>query len=1426
MTTSPRPTGAAQDALPQESDPASLGSTPISKDFIAHIERGDDTVRVDATKGGDASALDIAIAYRQVIWGAEDDALTATEKLSRSVRQTISSMGLQMPSALNAARLIRKDELYKREKAKRTDPTYALTMYERGRAAEILLRDDIKNLPLALREEIIAHEVAGHASINSMFRRLATIHGLNEGVASFLGWAAIEAMRPAAERTTYEGLLRDRIRQARERGVENIRPEDLGLLHPVEAWIVYRIADNIGMEALYAAAYKGEKKALRSFDREAIKLMGLYRELFLEQTVRNPHPLIEAFQAIVYDHLYPHRIAPEKEKSALDGINMAVRTRLPELPGYHAIEAALWGGIHFLFEKAPYLQPDNREWARQSMTEAEGVKFDATRPAAETREERLSHLQFYERDLQAEGRRIVKVDSFSPLQFDENTVLVLVGNTADNPSQLSKYNRILDTEIFSHVPKGTRVIYLEEPLQYFTYAITETQKFNMDVERYVPERAKYIARHLFGEKVAQGGIQIDAAGRASGQRLPIAALKRNMRTNVIGVSWGGTLFAGVMNEVRNYMCDLGYTPDEIREAMKQNFCLMIAPSIEMKPQDSFSTVVSLLSENDLLVRSRIDTRPYFIMDRDLPYPRRLDIDQTQTLLLARIPRIVKVKGEAGDVTVWLRDKKGEPIYSKNGHEYSTYVRDLLVEFHGQHPEHALVNAIGAPSIDSRNELFDEPLISKVKPAALEVVGRVALSEREAVSEYVDDREAARFVKKTLEIGDRICAKIRGLGRYVPGEYEEISQEASRFLAYLDKHASHINFASILRTRAHDPRTRNRNFITMTNSAHPEGAESYTYAQAESQVNRVRRVFQSFGLGEGARIAIRGIAPEHFFAREAVLAEGGVASPLSTAYADDGLAERLQFINVDAIVTTAELLEQTMRVRDKVTRRFTKPFKIFVIERDEHGVRLELGARQKLLDTLIDGRHPDVYPLMTLAEKSPDMELPIRRVKKGQAALSMMTSGSSGVLKESLIPHSYGLGSYITSNVWWGVNGAATSRQYNSKLEYLARRGKAPDEVDRVFCTAPLGWMFPYRGLGIAAMTGAEFFFAKSSSDKQDDALSIRTLQEARISVLAGIPPLYRRFNRYLAKNGIKLPDLRHAISTAEVLGEKTIEDFYQATALPVFLDGVKVLEGVEIRNGYAATEEGPMFVHPQGMDLPRGALGVAVPGIDFELLDDEGKPVLLAPGNGGTLLVRKTPISSEYNFANPKDAAAYQGDIHTGLRGRYRNTHDAIVFQHDMVVDNITRTDDLIKRGVQIYPHEIQDKFTTSFPGNVINCTVGIKLSKDENAVVVEYLELPATIDQIGKDNLRRSIQTAVALIDRTKRPDFVIVGQAGSPRNQNKTQVRLFRKAMGSVVKGLRDAGVTRGLYAVPVLNQPIESMDVEQLGNLLLIDLSDTSA
>ena len=123
--------------------------------------------------------------------------------------------------------------------------------------------------------------------------------------------------------------------------------------------------------------------------------------------------------------------------------------------------------------------------------------------------------------------------------------------------------------------------------------------------------------------------------------------------------------------------------------------------------------------------------------------------------------------------------------------------------------------------------------------------------------------------------------------------------------------------------------------------------------------------------------------------------------------------------------------------------------------------------------------------------------------------------------------------------------------------------------------------------------------------------------------------------------------------------------------------------GVDILDGIGMTEMLHIFLSNREGEVRAGTTGVAVPGYELRILDDEGHEV--APGTPGTLYVRGASMATGY-------WSRYDASHHV-FQGEWLCTGDTYVQDADGYYACLGRTGDMIKAsGIWVAPTEVETR--------------------------------------------------------------------------------------------------------------------------------------
>jgi long-chain acyl-CoA synthetase len=251
--------------------------------------------------------------------------------------------------------------------------------------------------------------------------------------------------------------------------------------------------------------------------------------------------------------------------------------------------------------------------------------------------------------------------------------------------------------------------------------------------------------------------------------------------------------------------------------------------------------------------------------------------------------------------------------------------------------------------------------------------------------------------------------------------------------------------------------------------------------------------------------------------------------------------------------------------------------------------------------------------------------------------------------------------------------------------------------------------------------------------------ALTRVKEDRVTVVAAVPAVY---DAWLALDEETAP--RDALAAVRlcVSGATTL---HAATA-----EGMQRRFGVAVHDGYGLTEASPAITTTAVGGAPRaGSIGPPLPGVEVELLDHDGMPVL--EGDPGEIVVRGANVFAGY-WRDPDATAAVLADgrLHTG---------DIAVAGPDGWLTLVDRAKDVvIVSGFNVYPGEVEDALR-SHPGVQDVAVVGEPHPRTGETVVAYVVardgRAPDPVELLrhaGRRLARYKLPTRVEVVDALPR--------------------------------------------------------------------------
>ena len=238
---------------------------------------------------------------------------------------------------------------------------------------------------------------------------------------------------------------------------------------------------------------------------------------------------------------------------------------------------------------------------------------------------------------------------------------------------------------------------------------------------------------------------------------------------------------------------------------------------------------------------------------------------------------------------------------------------------------------------------------------------------------------------------------------------------------------------------------------------------------------------------------------------------------------------------------------------------------------------------------------------------------------------------------------------------------------------------------------------------LALLNGSPIILLPSFSPEQ----VIKCLPLA--SVYMGVPTNYVRL---LADGGL----------TKKVCSKMRLFTSGSAPLLPQTFDAFRQATGFAIVERYGMTETGMNTSNPLDGERKPGTVGLPLPGVETQIVDDEGQPV--AVGETGLLKVRGKNVFAGYWQMPEKTAEEFDDE-------GFFKTGDLASCDADGYISIVGRSKDLIiSGGLNVYPKEVETAIN-KLPGVVESAVIGLPHPDfGEGVCALVVLEPGASLDE------------------------------------------------------------------------------------------------
>ncbi|MBI4199803.1 MAG: acetate--CoA ligase [Chloroflexi bacterium] len=552
-------------------------------------------------------------------------------------------------------------------------------------------------------------------------------------------------------------------------------------------------------------------------------------------------------------------------------------------------------------------------------------------------------------------------------------------------------------------------------------------------------------------------------------------------------------------------------------------------------------------------------------------------------------------------------------------------------------------------------------------------------------------------------------------------------------------------------------TARKNKAALIFEGEPGDERVLTYQDLHREVCRFANGLKQLGVGKGDRVNLyMPMIPELVIAMLACARIGAPHSVVFGGFSADALRDRINDAQAKVLVTAdggwrRGGITQLKRAADEALRQCPTIEKCVVVKRTGH-----LGN-----DALQPGRDVWWHELV----QSQPLECPAEPMEAEDVLYLLYTSGSTGKPKGTV----HTTGGYLV-----GVY-ATTKWIFDLK------------EEDTFWCTADIGWVTGHSYVAYGPLAnGATSLMYEGTPDYPQRDRWWAIVEKYRVNILYTAPTAIRSFMRW----GEEYP-MRHDMSSLRLLG--TVGEPINPEAWVWYH---KAIGGgrCPVVDTWWQTETGHILISPlPGItELKPGSATFAFPGIDADVVDDQGRSV--PPGSGGYLVLRRPwPGMLRTIYGDPQ---RYVNQYWSRFPGVYF-TGDGAKRDEEGYIWLLGRVDDVIKvSGHRLSTMEIESALV-DHPSVAEAAAIG-KGHQVKGEAVVAFVTLKEHIQSspLLEENLKQHVVHKIGAIAR---PDDILFTAELPKTRSGKIMRRLLRDIAEGRVLGdtttLADPGVVQSL-------------------------------
>jgi acetyl-CoA synthetase len=513
----------------------------------------------------------------------------------------------------------------------------------------------------------------------------------------------------------------------------------------------------------------------------------------------------------------------------------------------------------------------------------------------------------------------------------------------------------------------------------------------------------------------------------------------------------------------------------------------------------------------------------------------------------------------------------------------------------------------------------------------------------------------------------------------------------------------------------------------------------SYSQLHREVNRLASALQKLGVKDGDRIAIYlPMIPELPIAMLASVRIGAIHTVIFSGFSSMALSDRINDVEAKVLITSDGGYRRgkvipLKEIADLALKNTPSIEKVIVVKRTGHEVNMKEG-RDLWYHEIMEDSEENVPPLP---------------VESTHPLYILYTSGTTGKPK-GIVHSTGGYLVFINSTYQWVFD----------------------IKEDSVYwCTADVGWVTGHSSIVYAPlMHGASIVVYEGAPDYPKPDRWWEIIEKYKVTIFYTSPTAIRMFMRY----GEEWPK-KHDLSSLSILG--SVGEPINPEAWLWYFKHIGG-ERCPIVDTWWQTETGSIMISPapgiELVPLKPGSATFPLPGIDAEVVDENGKPV--PPGVRGYLVIKKPWPGMLMTLY--KDPERYKQTYWSRFPGMYY-TGDYCMKDEDGYFWLLGRADEVLKvSGHRIGTMELESAIVSYSPiaeAAVIGKPHEIK---GESIVVFAVLKQGYVYNEKLIDELKRHVRETIGPIATPDEVYFV----SKLPKTRSG---KIMRRILKAVVSG-----------------------------------------